>query len=47
VRWREVEDLASLRTTAAIDKLPPGERDGWRKFWADVEELFQQTRNKE
>jgi hypothetical protein len=32
-------DLASGRDPTALEKLPPDEREAWRKLWADVREL--------
>jgi tetratricopeptide (TPR) repeat protein len=37
--WRDDPDLASVRDPAALGILPDGERDAWRKLWADVEAL--------
>ena len=42
--WREDDDLAGLRATAAIDKLPEAEREPWRKLWADVDALLKRAR---
>jgi hypothetical protein len=36
--WRRNPDLAGLRGPA-LDRLPRAERDAWRVFWADVDEL--------
>ena len=38
--WRNDADLASVRDKKELESLPPAERDGWRKFWADVDELL-------
>jgi eukaryotic-like serine/threonine-protein kinase len=37
--WQEDADLTGVRDKDALNKLPPGERDAWRKLWADVEVL--------
>jgi tetratricopeptide (TPR) repeat protein len=37
--WFGDADLASVREPAALEKLPPDEREAWRKLWADVREL--------
>jgi serine/threonine protein kinase/Flp pilus assembly protein TadD len=37
-RWRHHAHLAGLRGPG-LDKLQPGERDDWRKLWADVDAL--------
>jgi serine/threonine-protein kinase len=41
-RWRANPDLAGLRDTKALDKLPLEEREACRKLWAAVEALLQQ-----
>jgi eukaryotic-like serine/threonine-protein kinase len=41
--WRSDPDLASVRDTAALAKLPPGEKDAWEKLWAEVAMLRQQA----
>jgi hypothetical protein len=41
--WREDPDLAGVRDADALDKLPEGERGEWRKLWADVDALLQNT----
>ncbi|HKB05423.1 MAG TPA: tetratricopeptide repeat protein, partial [Gemmataceae bacterium] len=38
-RWRHHVDLAGIRG-AALDKLEPGERDDWHKFWVEVDSLL-------
>jgi serine/threonine-protein kinase len=38
--WRCDSQLAALRDGAELDKLPPGERDGWRALWHDVDEAL-------
>jgi serine/threonine-protein kinase len=37
-------DLANLREEEAIARLPAEEREGWAKFWADVEALRKKAR---
>jgi tetratricopeptide (TPR) repeat protein len=37
--WRADPALAGVRDKAALEKLPAAERDAWRKFWADVDDL--------
>jgi tetratricopeptide (TPR) repeat protein len=35
--WRREPDLAGVREPQSLEKLPEGERAGWRKLWARVE----------
>jgi len=35
-----------VRAPKALDKLPPDERDAWRKLWKDVDALRAKTRQK-
>jgi tetratricopeptide (TPR) repeat protein/serine/threonine protein kinase len=44
--WRNTA-LASVRDTKALVQLPAAERIAWQQLWADVEELLQQTGQKE
>jgi tetratricopeptide (TPR) repeat protein len=37
--WQEDSDLSGVRDSTALAKLPEPEREGWRKLWADVENL--------
>jgi tetratricopeptide (TPR) repeat protein len=37
--WQEDADLAGLRDTAALARLPEAERAEWQKLWAEVEAL--------
>jgi hypothetical protein len=37
--WQKDADLASVRDTELLNKLPGYERDAWRQLWADVEAL--------
>ena len=39
--WRSDPDLASVRD---VDRLPAAEREGWRRFWADVDALLARAR---
>jgi serine/threonine protein kinase len=41
--WLKDEDLASVRDPMAVEKLPPDERDAWKKLWADVRDLRDRT----
>jgi tetratricopeptide (TPR) repeat protein len=36
-QWREDPDLAGLRDAAALDRLPPAERQECRALWSDLE----------
>ncbi|WP_422931719.1 tetratricopeptide repeat protein [Singulisphaera sp. PoT] len=38
-RWRGNDRLASVRDESALARLPEGERQSWRSFWASVGEL--------
>jgi serine/threonine protein kinase/tetratricopeptide (TPR) repeat protein len=38
-RWLVDKDLASVRDSEAVAKLPPEERDAWNKLWAEVRDL--------
>jgi hypothetical protein len=38
--WQRDSDLAGVRDTDALAKLPEAERQGWRNLWADVQELL-------
>ena len=37
--WKNENDLAGIRDEAALAKLPEGEREAFRAFWAEVEAL--------
>jgi hypothetical protein len=37
------EDFVSVRDPRALERLPPAEREAWRKLWADVRELRDRT----
>jgi serine/threonine-protein kinase len=38
-RWLAEAHLAGVRGAEALAKLPPDEREGWAKFWTEVEAL--------
>ena len=40
-RWREDPDLAGLRDPAALNKLPPAERQECRTLWNEIEAQIQ------
>src|SRR5262249_38525313 len=35
--WKEDTDLAGIRETSALEKLPLAERTQWQDFWLDVD----------
>jgi serine/threonine-protein kinase len=35
--WRDDPALAGVRDAGALEELPRGERDGWRRLWADAD----------
>jgi hypothetical protein len=37
--WQQDADLADVRGSEALAKLPTTEREGWRTLWVDVENL--------
>jgi hypothetical protein len=39
--WRADADLAGARDAAALAQLPAAERQAWRQFWAEVDQLRQ------
>ena len=41
--WLVDTDLVSVREPAAVERLPPKERDAWKKLWADVRDLRDRT----
>jgi tetratricopeptide (TPR) repeat protein len=41
--WLGDADWASIRDPTALEKLPPAEREAWRKLWADARELRDHT----
>jgi Flp pilus assembly protein TadD len=44
--WKRDSDLAGVRDSTALAKLPAGERDAWCKLWADVKELLAKAEGK-
>jgi tetratricopeptide (TPR) repeat protein len=38
--WRSIPDLAGVRDGEALKRLPLGEQNGWRLFWAEIEILL-------
>ncbi len=38
--WQDYADLAGVRDTDALAKLPEAERVEWKKLWADVDALL-------
>jgi hypothetical protein len=43
--WLVDPDFSGVRGPDALGKLPEGERDSWRKLWADVADLLRRTSN--
>src|SRR5262249_11680108 len=41
--WLGDADWASVRDPTALEKLPPDEREAWRKLWADARELHDRS----
>jgi serine/threonine-protein kinase len=41
--WRRDADLASVRDTEALDKLPEDERRQWQQLWGDVAALLERA----
>jgi serine/threonine-protein kinase len=41
--WQNVNDLARVRGTEALARLPEAERPEWQRFWQEVEALRQQA----
>ena len=41
--WQEDADLAGIRETDVLEKLPEGERKEWRNLWAEVAELLKKA----
>jgi hypothetical protein len=39
-RWRQEKSLAGLRDADSLASLPEPERDQWRRFWSDVDEVI-------
>jgi len=44
--WREDDDLAGRRPTAAIERLPEAEREPWRQLCAEVDAHLKHTGEK-
>jgi tetratricopeptide (TPR) repeat protein len=44
--WQQDKDLAAVRDTAALVKLPADERAAWQQLWADVAELLKKAEMK-
>jgi hypothetical protein len=42
--WQSDGDLACIRDSGALDKLPAGERAAFVQFWADVETMLRKAR---
>ncbi|MFO0842659.1 MAG: protein kinase [Gemmataceae bacterium] len=42
--WRTHVDLASVREREALAKLPPAEREAWRRFWEEVAAYLDKAR---
>jgi hypothetical protein len=47
VHWKNDSELGSVRDELALDHLPENERDAWRAFWRDVDELLKQVSKKD
>jgi tetratricopeptide (TPR) repeat protein len=43
-RWRNAPDLAGVRDPNEMGNLSEGEREAWRKFWAEAEALRKKVR---
>jgi serine/threonine protein kinase/Tfp pilus assembly protein PilF len=43
-QWKRVTDLAGVRDKAALSNLPEAERQAWRTFWVDVEDVLADIR---
>ncbi len=41
--WRQDADFAAVRDKEAVASLPEGEREEWRKLWADVATLLERV----
>jgi tetratricopeptide (TPR) repeat protein len=42
-RWQRAADLAGVRDSGALARLPEAEREAWRQLWADVSALRKQA----
>jgi serine/threonine-protein kinase len=45
-RWQRDSDLAAIRDTDALKRLPEEEREAWRKLWADLAALHKRAEGK-
>jgi hypothetical protein len=45
--WQKDTDLASLRDSAALGRLPENERAAWQALWRDVDELLERVVKKD
>ena len=43
--WQEDTDLAGVRETEALQKLPDEERKPWEALWAEVKDLLKKTQD--
>jgi serine/threonine-protein kinase len=43
--WKFDADLSAVRDADALGKLPDAEREEWRKFWADVDEVLKKAQS--
>ena len=41
--WKQDADLAGIRDTQELAKLPEGEQKEWQSLWADVDALLKRT----
>ena len=41
--WQQDSDLASIRDSQSLDKLPEPERQAWQKFWKQVADAHQRA----
>jgi hypothetical protein len=44
--WQKDPDLAGIRDSVAVAKLPAGEQEACKKLWADVAALLKRTGEK-
>ncbi len=44
--WKDDPDLAGVRDGDALARLPEAEAEGWRTFWADVDDLLERAEAK-
>jgi hypothetical protein len=43
--WDKDSDLAGIRATQSLAKLPEAERKEWQAIWAEVESLLKRARD--